>query len=50
MALLISRGQKPQFKFRPSQFEQGASVTLPAPYGVINLRSDVRASSDSGRR
>jgi hypothetical protein len=44
MGLLVSRGRKrPQFKWRPTQFEQGASVTLPAPYGGINLRSDITA-------
>src|SRR5262245_36216125 len=44
MALLIPRGgQRPKFKFRPEQFEQGASLTLPAPYGGINLRSDITA-------
>lgn len=43
MALLISRGERPKFKFRPTQFEQGDSQTLPAPYGGINLRSDITA-------
>lgn len=50
MALLISRGQKPQFKFRPTQFEQGASITLPAPYGGINLRSDITALAKNEAR
>ena len=50
MALLISRGKKPQFKFRPQQFEQGASITLPAPYGGINLRSDITALAKNEAR
>lgn len=43
MALLISRTQRPQFKFRPQTFEQGASKTFPAPYGGLNLRDDISA-------
>lgn len=43
MALLLSRGQTPSFKWRPTQFEQGASFTLPAPYGGLNLRDDITA-------
>jgi len=43
MGLLLSRRQAPQFKWRPTQFEQGKSKTLPAPYGGINLRDDISA-------
>jgi hypothetical protein len=51
MGLLVTRGrQRPQFKWRPTQFEQGASVTLPAPYGGINLRSDITAMAPNEAR
>lgn len=43
MALLLSRRQTPKFKWRPETFEQGASFTLPAPYGGVNLRDDITA-------
>lgn len=43
MPLLISRGERPTFRFRPTQFEQGASRTLPAPYAGLNLRDDITA-------
>ena len=43
MAILLSRGDKPQFKWRPSQFEQGQSKTLPGPYAGLNLRDDITA-------
>ena len=43
MALLLSRGRRPSLKWRPTQFEQGASKTMPAPYGGINLRTDITA-------
>jgi len=41
MGLLISRGQRPSFKWRPTQFELGQSRTLPAPYAGLNLRDDI---------
>lgn len=50
MGLLLSRSQKPQFKWRPTQFEQGASKTLPSPYGGINLRSDITALAPNEAR
>lgn len=43
MALLLSRRKAPQVKWRPTQFEQGKSFTLPAPYGGLNLRDDITA-------
>lgn len=43
MGLLLSRRQMPQFKWRPQTFQQGASFTLPAPYGGLNLRDDITA-------
>lgn len=43
MALLLRNGRMPQFKYRPTQFEQGMSRTIPAPYGGINLRDDITA-------
>lgn len=43
MGLLLSRRKTPQFKWRPQTFEQGASFTLPAPYGGLNLRDDINA-------
>src|SRR5262245_14319989 len=43
MALLIRSGRMPDIKHRPHQFEQGASKTLPAPYGGLNLRDDITA-------
>lgn len=50
MALLLSRGEKPSFKWRPQQWEQGASTTLPAPYGGLNLRSDITAMQPNEAR
>lgn len=43
MALLLSRRPTPKFKWRPDTFQQGASFTLPAPYGGLNLRDDITA-------
>jgi hypothetical protein len=43
MDLLLRNGKMPQIKHRPTQFEQGKSVTLPAPYGGLNLRDDITA-------
>lgn len=43
MALLLRNGRMPQFKHRPTQFEQGLSRTIPAPYGGLNLRDDITA-------
>lgn len=43
MALLISRGQRPSFRFTPTQFAQGQSRTVPGPYGGLNLRDDITA-------
>ena len=43
MALLTSRRQRPQFKWRPQAFEVGKSKTLPAPYAGLNLRDDINA-------
>lgn len=44
MGLLMPRGGAlPQFKWRPTQFDQGQSLTLPAPYGGLNLRDDITA-------
>lgn len=45
MGLLMLRGGRtaPQLKYRPTQFEQGKSLTLPAPYGGLNLRDDITA-------
>jgi len=43
MALLVSRGNRPQIKWRPQRFSTGASKTLPAPYGGLNLRDDITA-------
>lgn len=41
MALLLRNGRMPQIKYRPTQFNQGVSKTLPAPYAGINLRDDL---------
>ena len=43
MAILLRNGRMPQIKHRPTQFEQGKSITLPAPYGGLNLRDDITA-------
>jgi hypothetical protein len=43
MALLLRNGAMPQFKLRPTQFEQGRTFTIPAPYGGLNLRDDITA-------
>lgn len=43
MALLLRSGKMPQVKLRPTQFEQGKSITVPAPYGGLNLRDDIGA-------
>jgi len=50
MALLLGRGEKPTFKWRPQQWEQGASTTMPAPYGGINLRADITAMQPNEAR
>lgn len=50
MALLLRRGERPSFKWRPQQWEQGASTTLPAPYGGLNLRSDITAMQPNEAR
>lgn len=50
MALLLRRGDRPVFKWQPQQFEQGASTTLPAPYGGLNLRSDITAMAPNEAR
>jgi len=50
MALLIRNSKMPEFKHRPHQFEQGRSITLPAPYGGINLRSDITALAQNEAR
>lgn len=43
MALLLRPQGMPSIKQRPTQFTQGSSVTIPAPYGGLNLRSDITA-------
>lgn len=45
MGMLMRRGgaAPPQLQWRPQQFEQGKSLTLPAPYGGLNLRDDITA-------
>ncbi len=43
MALLLRNNALPKIKHRPSDFEQGRSFTLPAPYGGLNLRDDITA-------
>lgn len=43
MALLLRNGRMPQIKLRPTQFEQGQTLTVPAPYGGLNLRDDITA-------
>lgn len=43
MALLLRPQGMPSIKQRPTQFQQGQSVTIPAPYGGLNLRSDITA-------
>lgn len=43
MALLIRNGGMPQFKYRPTQFQQGGSFSVPSPYGGLNLRDDITA-------
>lgn len=43
MALLLTKGKLPQIKYRPTQFQQGGSVSVPSPYGGINLREDITA-------
>lgn len=50
MALLMGRGQRPSFAWKPTQFEQGQSVTLPAPYGGLNLRGDITALAQNEAR
>lgn len=39
----IANGRMPQFKSRPTLFEQGASLSLPSPYGGLNFREDITA-------
>jgi hypothetical protein len=41
VTLLIRNGRAPQIKLRPTQFNQGRSLTVPAPYGGLNLRDDI---------
>ncbi len=44
MGMLMPRGGAlPQLVWRPTQFEQGKSLTLPAPFGGLNLRDDITA-------
>lgn len=43
MALLLRGRKSTPLMMRPTQYEQGASLSLPAPYGGINLRSDITA-------
>ena len=43
MALLLRNNNLPQIKHRPTDFQQGKSFTLPAPYGGLNLRDDITA-------
>lgn len=43
MALLTRNANLKPFKMRPTQFDVGKSITLPAPYGGLNLRSDITA-------
>ncbi|RPJ38983.1 MAG: hypothetical protein EHM35_03325, partial [Planctomycetaceae bacterium] len=44
MGLLMERGRKrAQFKWRQQAFEVGDTVTLPAPFGGLNLRDDITA-------
>lgn len=50
MALLTSRSQRPQIKYRPQTFEQGKSKTLPAPFGGLNLRDDIAALEENEAR
>lgn len=42
MSFLL-RNFNTQFARRPTQFEQGKSLTMPAPYAGLNLRSDITA-------
>lgn len=50
MALLLRSGKMPQIKLRPTQFQQGKSFSLPAPYGGLNLRSDITALQQNEAR
>ena len=50
MALLTSRGKRPEFKWRPTTFEQGKSFTVPAPFGGLNLRDDITALKQNEAR
>ena len=50
MALLISRRKRQEFRYRPQQFKQGNSRTLPAPYGGLNLRDDITAMQPNEAR
>jgi hypothetical protein len=43
VTLLLRNGRAPQIKLRPTQFTQGRSITVPAPYGGLNLRDDITA-------
>ena len=43
MGLLLSRRPKAKFAWRPEKFEAGTSITLPAPFGGLNLRDDITA-------
>jgi hypothetical protein len=50
MALLLRNNALPKIKHRPSDFEQGRSFTLPAPYGGLNLRDDITAMKPNEAR
>lgn len=39
----LTRNRNTKFASIPTQYEQGKSLTLPAPYAGINLRSDITA-------
>lgn len=45
MGLIMPRGgiPKPTLQWKPTNFEQGTSITLPAPFGGLNLRDDINA-------
>jgi hypothetical protein len=43
MSLLLTKGKLPQIKYRPTQFQQGGSVSIPSPYGGLNFREDITA-------
>lgn len=43
MGILDRNGKFPQIKPRPTNFLQGGSFSVPAPYGGLNLREDITA-------